>query len=415
MRRTLIGPVSVILALAAGTAAVAGPLDPPVGPVTSTHKTLTEVEPRIPLSQQTAPSDATRVHVITQPGSYYLTQDLTVPANRTGIMITVPGVTLDLNGFSIVGQPGSSHGIADVSGAMQTRILNGTITGMGGNGIFMNFSMGSLIQNIRVRDCVGAGIQASAGSVVENCVARTSGYGIRTGVGSTARGCAVISCATGMLVDTGSIAVDCVVTNSTGTGIATSQWGQLINCTSRGSQGTGVSLSNNSRMEGGLVSGGNSVGVNAGETCVLTGVVSSDNNGNGIVVGNESVVENCVASGNQGHGIQASWWGTVKGCTATLNTQAGINVTNFYSVIQNNTCQANQLFGIRVLSAGCIVTGNTVSAGSAAATTNYSFVAGTRHGPIVNATASAGAIAILPGQSAAGSFTTTDPNANISQ
>jgi len=38
---------------------------------------------------------------ITQPGSYRLASPLNVPTGQNGIEITVPGVTLDLNGFSI--------------------------------------------------------------------------------------------------------------------------------------------------------------------------------------------------------------------------------------------------------------------------------------------------------------------------
>src|ERR1700760_2943950 len=41
---------------------------------------------------------------ISQPGSYRLTGNLTVPdANTTAIQITADGVTIDLNGFSIIG------------------------------------------------------------------------------------------------------------------------------------------------------------------------------------------------------------------------------------------------------------------------------------------------------------------------
>src|SRR5262245_59200135 len=40
-------------------AAMSGPLDPPAGPVAPTYKTLTEVEPRTPISSTTTPGDAT--------------------------------------------------------------------------------------------------------------------------------------------------------------------------------------------------------------------------------------------------------------------------------------------------------------------------------------------------------------------
>ena len=63
-----------LLALAVGGAiaalALAGPLNPPAGPVTSTYKTLTEVEPRIAINLTNTPGDANSVFKITQRGSY---------------------------------------------------------------------------------------------------------------------------------------------------------------------------------------------------------------------------------------------------------------------------------------------------------------------------------------------------------
>src|SRR2546423_12808745 len=50
----------------------AGPLDPPAGPVTSSNKTLGEVEPRTPVNATNTPGDGISLFKITQPGSYYL-------------------------------------------------------------------------------------------------------------------------------------------------------------------------------------------------------------------------------------------------------------------------------------------------------------------------------------------------------
>jgi len=65
----------------------AGDLNPPPGPVASTMKTLSEVEPRIAVNSINTPGDADSLFKITQPGSYYLT------GNITGVAETAQGVT----------------------------------------------------------------------------------------------------------------------------------------------------------------------------------------------------------------------------------------------------------------------------------------------------------------------------------
>src|SRR5690606_18106937 len=95
-----------LLTILAG-AAVAGPLNPPAGPVAPTHKTLTEVEPRTPINAANTPGDADSVYRIFQPGSYYLTGNIVGQAGKRGIEIASSNVTLDLNGFALQGVPGS--------------------------------------------------------------------------------------------------------------------------------------------------------------------------------------------------------------------------------------------------------------------------------------------------------------------
>jgi hypothetical protein len=59
----------------------------------------------------TTPGNQNAVRVITQPGSYYLTGNITVPAGKSGVVFAARNVTLDLNGFTITGQPGSIDGV----------------------------------------------------------------------------------------------------------------------------------------------------------------------------------------------------------------------------------------------------------------------------------------------------------------
>jgi hypothetical protein len=86
---------------------------------------------------------------ITNPGSYKLVGNITVPnANTTAILIQANNVTIDLNGFSIIGptvcsgtptvcsSTGSGMGIDAINNnPMNTKIINGSIQGMGQNGI----------------------------------------------------------------------------------------------------------------------------------------------------------------------------------------------------------------------------------------------------------------------------------------
>ncbi len=88
--------------------------------------------------------------VISKPGSYVLVSNITVPdANTTAISITADNVTLDLGGFSIMGPVacsgtpttcspanGSGSGISG-SSQMGLAVRNGTVRGMGNDGVLL--------------------------------------------------------------------------------------------------------------------------------------------------------------------------------------------------------------------------------------------------------------------------------------
>lgn len=68
---------------------------------------------------------------INSPGSYRLSGNLTAPAGSAGIVIAADGVTIDMNGFTLSGQPGP--GIVGIHDLTQSRsriaIHNGSVTG----------------------------------------------------------------------------------------------------------------------------------------------------------------------------------------------------------------------------------------------------------------------------------------------
>ena len=79
-----------------------GSLTPPGTPA-PTMKSLDQIEPRRPINSTNTPGDATNQFIINQPGSYYLTGNVSVPAGKDGISVQANDVTVDLSGFSLTG------------------------------------------------------------------------------------------------------------------------------------------------------------------------------------------------------------------------------------------------------------------------------------------------------------------------
>lgn len=151
-RRLLLGAAGVAgmaaLAKLSGNAQ-AGPIDPPAGPVGPSGRTLDEIYNKVPGANgsgdgRIAIPGGTSVVTISQPGSYVLTGNITVPLIK-GIIIAASDVTLDLNGFTVSSAqigPGASLSIS----ANQTDIVvrNGTFKG-NTNGVDISSGVNRLI------------------------------------------------------------------------------------------------------------------------------------------------------------------------------------------------------------------------------------------------------------------------------
>ncbi len=71
-------------------------------------------------------------YVINHPGSYVLTADLEGTAGSDGILVNSMDVTIDLNGFTLRGVPGSLNGILASDYA---HVYGGTLASWGGTGL----------------------------------------------------------------------------------------------------------------------------------------------------------------------------------------------------------------------------------------------------------------------------------------
>ncbi len=112
-----------------------GTLTPPGAPA-PTMKTLTQIEPRTPISSLP--------YTISNSGSYYLTGNVLGVAATNGITIAADGVALDLNGFAVVGVAGSVYGIYVSGSHTNLAVRNGSVSGWGNTAIEATFPLRSV-------------------------------------------------------------------------------------------------------------------------------------------------------------------------------------------------------------------------------------------------------------------------------
>jgi hypothetical protein len=108
------------------------------------------VDGTVLINQSTVTAAGGFPYKITQPGSYKLSGNLTVPLDLDGIDVLADGVSIDLNGFAIVGPgvfPTLSVGIK-ADDRRHIRITNGTITGMSTCIQIKGAATGILIDNV---------------------------------------------------------------------------------------------------------------------------------------------------------------------------------------------------------------------------------------------------------------------------
>jgi hypothetical protein len=129
---------AAVSVLTLNQAAAQGSLTPPGAP-SPTMKSLDQIEPRTPVDATHTPGDSSDEFLITQPGSYYLTTNITAVVLKNGIKIITNNVTLDLNGFSLLGTNPADDAILVPAGYFNITVENGIIFGWSntssGNGI----------------------------------------------------------------------------------------------------------------------------------------------------------------------------------------------------------------------------------------------------------------------------------------
>ena len=455
LKRIALALLLSVFEIQLSTSFAQGSLTPP-GPPGPTMLTLSQVEPRIPISSVPI--------TIYGSGSYYLTGNLNMTSNANAITIEGSFVTIDLNGYGIYGQTGGSCAIA-ISNSVQNVTVHNGLFYYWGTAIQGANAACSTFENLQCNSCFQNGLTIGVNSTVHNCVVNDAaigggGDGILAGDGSVVTGCAVLndfnhdsdgivvgrncvvdsststSNAVGILTSDGTKVHGCSAVGSVLYGFQTSSGCTISECTAWKNGSGGVGLPAISAGGGCTISGCtvglNSSGINAGLGCAIKDCTVLSNAVYGVNAGNGCTISDCTANYNT-NGIIANSECTITGCTASADDIDGIQA--FYScLIKGNTCSSNSRYvttggaGIEVFYSGSRIEGNVLNSNQygikadgtenfiiantvrSSGSDNYDIVSGNMVDTIISAPSSG---AIL-GPTGGTSFGTTDPWANFS-
>jgi len=327
-KNQLVALVVSALLLGISPSALAGDLNPPVGPVGPTQRT--------PVNANMTPGDADSLFKITQPGSYYLTANVTGVSGKSGIEIGVSGVTLDLMGFQLVGVAGSLDGIVQTPAGNTVVVRGGLLTGWGGDGVDLSSSRSVLVSGIVVRNVGGIGIRVQYNAVIEDCTIdsdSTGTDGISVSCCSLISRCHVQALGDGIAVNSGCDIVDCVVNNCGDDGIvATSIGNHIQRCASNFNDGDGIQVASGCQVFGNTChsnGGGTGAGVHATSSdnrIEANNVVGADA-GIDVDAGGNLIIRNSASGNTTNYSIAAgNTTGTIVATEAAMNAATNSNV-----------------------------------------------------------------------------------------
>lgn len=235
-----------------------GPLIPPDPPGPS-MRTLTQVEPRIPIE---APTE------ITVSDAYYLTCSLGATSGMPAVRIAADQVTLDLNGFAIQGD-GTAPGIM-VDGAHRgLTIVDGCVHGCT-IGLALESAADVRVANVQVHDntqdglvtgeralvraCqawsnASDGIQVGESSLVLHCFSGANGDdGVELRANGTVEACTLTDNAYGLYAAGGALARNCAIHTNRIYGVLATDHSAVENCVLIGNA-SGIRCNNRCRIE----------------------------------------------------------------------------------------------------------------------------------------------------------------------
>ncbi len=271
--------------------------------------------------------------------SYRLTSDLVIPDENThGIFISANDISIDLNGFSILGvscvgvivdctpNSGSGDGITmGLTAILGTSIKNGSIIGMGRRGGSI-IGSNARIENMIIRWNPSVGLLIRANTMVKNCtISNNGGDGIDSGSGANSIiiGNRVFSNnSNGINVGIASLIKNNTVHNNASVGISGNSGSTIIKNTSYANGSDGISSSRGSS---------------------IIGNTSYQNGDDGIFVGtfDGGFVKDNIVHSNTGYGIRFFSGNNPYSQNTIINNTAGTVNQGFD--MGDNFCETNKV------------------------------------------------------------------------
>lgn len=272
-----------------------------------------KTEKRTPISSLPYPIGAS--------GSYYLAGDLTATGSGGGIIISADNVTVDLNGFALIGGGGGTVAGINVANAQKNLcIRNGIIRGWTGAGVQASASGNSMYEDLRVSD-TGGGILVGTDSVVRDCsvsdTVKTTNAVAHPSI-QTGNGCSVKNCVTnggdyGIQVGENSVVAFCSANNAAGgnfaIGIDAGSGSTITNC-SVGYNTFGINTAFGCSVLN-CTARRNIYGIQTSDSCYLAGNAADYNSDSGFYLGRFSRIDSNSATANTSYGFTTSGTGNL--------------------------------------------------------------------------------------------------------
>lgn len=266
---------------------------------------------------------------INQPGSYYLTQNLTnTTTNGDGIRIDVDDVTLDLNGYTLSGGTGSSDdGIVVLGSHENIYIKNGTVRDWNGDGINALNADASIFENLHAENNGGDGVVADFGAIILNCT--SSGNGLD-----------------GLEGDDGTIIKNSTASGNDDNGIQTSEGSIAIGNSSANNGTDGVDIAAGSVAVNNSASGNVTFGFDLALGSLAHNNSAYANGSNGFDIASASQI--------MGNSAKANGFGYTS--TSTSSREGYRTFANAYLI--NNVAEGNSEDGFHIASTDTYLDGN---------------------------------------------------------
>lgn len=330
-------------------------------------------------------------YLITEPGSYYLTGNIdNLVSGKTAITILSDNVTLDLNGYSLLGpqssptsnylaptgSPGNGHGIWLDGALLNVTIQSGTISSWGESGIKADETSGSIFRDLRLENNGTNGIEVGDKNLLLRCQS-------------------TLNLNDAILTSNGNNVINCTTMLNGGRGIVADSIGLIINSAAFDNKSTGIEVNQNGMILG-CVSSDNVIGFFVGSFSQAIKCNAYDNEDDGFQIADQGHVLHCNSSFNNEDGFElmgAS--GSIRHCVAHENDTNGIYCSNrpiSAILVSHNGITDNDTKGLLVDGTGAFVisnraAGNTNLGGlNGVGDGNYDLNPQTKYGPIINVT-----------------------------